>query len=98
MNKKTIIIGISSTFAIIAGILAYRYFVPPKFEFMSYTPSAHSGTFVFGNHTEVSFGLEQGNGEVEDRMGWSLEYTSNENETTFNLKKKGVFVKQLAVK
>jgi hypothetical protein len=94
--SKGLVIGISATVAAIGGILAYRYFVPPSFLIRSYTPSTRSGEVEFGG---VSNNFGNRAGVQVGRMGWEMETKMNsDGTTTFNLRKNGKFIKQLAVK
>lgn len=96
MSKK-LVIGISATVVAIAGVVAYRYFVPPNFLITIDIPSTHSGEYEFGGVRNPFGG--GGSGVQVGRMGWELEKKFNsDGTTTFNLLKKGKFVKQLARK
>jgi hypothetical protein len=92
MSKK-IIIGISATVVAIAGVVAYRYFVPPKFMVTRYSPSDKKGEFEFGG-VRNAFGNSVGT--FGSRGGWNLNTSIDKNGITiFRLFKKDKYVKDL---
>jgi hypothetical protein len=94
MNKG-VILGLSAI-AVIGGIVAYRYFVPPTFVIRESDGKNHKGTIEFGGVSN-SFGNTAFT--QVGRMGWELQTKINpDGTTTFNLLKNGKFIKQLGVR
>ena len=92
MSKK-LVIGISATVVAIAGVVAYRYFVPPKFMVTRYSKADKKGEFVFGGVTNA-FG--NSNGTMGSRGGWELNTSMDKDGITiFKLFKNGKYIKDL---
>jgi hypothetical protein len=84
---------VGSAAVLIGGYFAYRYFIPPSFEIISYNPTDHTGTYMWnGNQSQY------GNGAVVQGAysGWELNVKMNPDQsTTFELWQNGKFIKQL---
>jgi len=93
MESKKLLYGLLGIGALVGGVLAYRYFVPPAFTVTRYSWGDKKGEFEFGG-VRNAFG--NSTGTFGSRGGWKLNTSIDKDGITiFKLLKNGKYVKDL---